>query len=286
MPQPAARASVPVSACVSLPALLAPTQLRARRHVASPAGAGAQLLASPLQSIPYPTLTLPCCTGADACWQGFDEWSQKMATDPGVPWEQREEKAVGRWVGAAVMCSLWLGLAGRASGLLQRSLASQPALPAWHCYTPAAALPCPLRCRWTTYCAYVPQQDRRGNAVTCAREAYKNHTWDAEQKYTSFEGGGMKLSEQRKFKYTFSTDGLGCSNRFQKLLATGQARPSLRWPACPCPVLAPAGGCCCCAQEGAARVGGSCVAPCSSTALTVWAGLSLRRFPCMPACRL
>jgi hypothetical protein len=43
-------------------------------------------------------LTLLCCTVAQWWGQGFDEWSQKMASDPGVPWEQREEKAVGRWV--------------------------------------------------------------------------------------------------------------------------------------------------------------------------------------------
>lgn len=27
---------------------------------------------------------------------------------------------------------------------------------------------------------------------------------------------------QRKFKYSLSTDGLGCSNRLQKVMATGQ----------------------------------------------------------------
>lgn len=143
---------------------------------------------------------------------------------------------------------------------------------------PQLCSPCPLPCRWTTYCAYVPQQDRHGNAVTCAREAYTNHTWDAEQKYTSFGGGGMPLSEQRKFKYTFSTDGLGCSNRFQKLLATGQARPACAGSAAAARVLAPAGVVAACMW--AARVLEVVVCPLFPNCLhSVGIAYSLCRFP-------
>lgn len=36
--------------------------------------------------------------------------------------------------------------------------------------------------------------------------------------------GFMRLSEQLRFRYTFSTDGLGASSRLAKVLATGQVR--------------------------------------------------------------
>lgn len=34
----------------------------------------------------------------------------------------------------------------------------------------------------------------------------------------------MPLTEQRRWKYSLSLDGLGCSNRLQKIMATGQVR--------------------------------------------------------------
>lgn len=50
-----------------------------------------------------------------------------------------------------------------------------------------------------------------------------NHT------YTSFMDGSspegfMPLGQQLRFRYTFSTDGLGVSSRLAKVLATGQVR--------------------------------------------------------------
>ena len=76
--------------------------------------------------------------------------------------------------------------------------------------------------RWHGYCSDAPALERGGGTERCIRAAYQNHTRDTEGRFTSFLPEFMTLSDQRRFKYTFSTDGLGCSNRLQKVLATGQ----------------------------------------------------------------
>ncbi|GAB4813885.1 hypothetical protein N2152v2_000931 [Parachlorella kessleri] len=77
--------------------------------------------------------------------------------------------------------------------------------------------------RWHGYCPVVPPVDRHGNKMTCPRQDYQRHWNDTGGSFTSFQPEWMSLSQQRMFKYTLSTDGLGCSPRFQKVLATGQA---------------------------------------------------------------
>ncbi len=76
--------------------------------------------------------------------------------------------------------------------------------------------------RWHGYCPVVPPVDRHGNKMTCPRQDYQRHWNDTGGSFTSFQPEWMSLSQQRMFKYTLSTDGLGCSPRFQKVLATGQ----------------------------------------------------------------
>ncbi|EFN52111.1 hypothetical protein CHLNCDRAFT_139417 [Chlorella variabilis] len=110
----------------------------------------------------------------------YDEWVEKMKGGGDVPWEQKEERAVGYWHG---------------------------------------------------YCAYLPQADRFGRSEKCIRAAYVNQS-ALGTNLTAFSTGEREaLSLQARFKYTLSTDGLGCSGRFQKLLATGQVEffyPALR----------------------------------------------------------
>ncbi|PSC68200.1 KDEL motif-containing 1 [Micractinium conductrix] len=76
--------------------------------------------------------------------------------------------------------------------------------------------------RWHEYCADAPQRDRSGKAVACIRRAYKNHTRDKGDEYTAFTDEALSLSDQRRWKYSLHLDGLGCSNRLQKIMATGQ----------------------------------------------------------------
>ncbi|PSC76645.1 NHL repeat containing [Micractinium conductrix] len=76
--------------------------------------------------------------------------------------------------------------------------------------------------RYLTYCSYVPQTDRHGRAEPCMRNAYVNHSRDSTSGLTELDGPGMSLTEQRRWKYSLHLDGLGCSNRLQKIMATGQ----------------------------------------------------------------
>ena len=68
----------------------------------------------------------------------------------------------------------------------------------------------------------------------CCRAAYQNYSKalrDAgRETLTDLEGGGFALWDQKSFKYTLNLDGIGCSTRFQKVLATGQVRRARRPP--------------------------------------------------------
>ncbi|KAL4459075.1 hypothetical protein ABPG75_013940 [Micractinium tetrahymenae] len=119
----------------------------------------------------YTNLLIP--SGEFVKW-AYDEWVARMLADPGPTWEQREQRAVGRW-------SLFR----------------------------------------TTH----PHTDRWGVADQEDRQHYVAHSNATGHKYTNFSdvgAGHLPLSEQRRFRYTFNTDGFTASTRLAKLLATGQ----------------------------------------------------------------
>lgn len=76
--------------------------------------------------------------------------------------------------------------------------------------------------RFNTYSSFFPPKDRYGVTYDNPRLVYENYSRDANGTLTDFYGTGSGLSDQRRFKYTMNLDGIGCSTRFQKLLATGQ----------------------------------------------------------------
>ncbi|KAL4422041.1 hypothetical protein ABPG77_004857 [Micractinium sp. CCAP 211/92] len=109
-------------------------------------------------------------------WKKYDEYVQRLAANSGPKWEDKEQRAIGRW-----------------------------------------AQPGPPFCDDDLF----GQQEHKSRLRYAALSKASNHT------YTSFMDGStgegfMQLSEQLRFRYTFSTDGLGASSRLAKVLATGQ----------------------------------------------------------------
>lgn len=119
----------------------------------------------------YTNLLIP--SGEFVKW-AYDEWVARMLADPGPPWAQREQRAVGRW-------SLFR--------------TTHPHIDRWG----------------------VADQEDRQHYV-----AHSNATGGSHTDFAATGSGHMPLSQQRRFRYTFSTDGFTASTRLAKLLATGQ----------------------------------------------------------------
>ncbi|PSC73673.1 autophagy-related 16 [Micractinium conductrix] len=76
--------------------------------------------------------------------------------------------------------------------------------------------------RYTGYCSAEAMTGRFGVSEKCIRLAYSNHSRDTKHEFTDLKlVEPMPLAEHRKWKYTVHLDGIGCSNRLQKLMATG-----------------------------------------------------------------
>ncbi|KAL4431955.1 hypothetical protein ABPG77_000222 [Micractinium sp. CCAP 211/92] len=79
--------------------------------------------------------------------------------------------------------------------------------------------------RWSLFRTIHPHINRWGVAEQEDRQLYASHSNATGRRHTDFAdvgSGHMPLSQQRRFRYTFSTDGYTASTRLAKLLATGQ----------------------------------------------------------------
>ncbi|KAL4427661.1 hypothetical protein ABPG75_001750 [Micractinium tetrahymenae] len=79
--------------------------------------------------------------------------------------------------------------------------------------------------RFMEYEPAAPPLDRYGVKLEHLRKDYANYSHTLQQTNatrTDIGGEFSSLGGQRRFKYTLNLDGIGCSTRFQQLLATGQ----------------------------------------------------------------
>lgn len=91
------------------------------------------------------------------------------------------------------------------------------------CFCSCIAVSSPALSRsYTLYDSIYSPTDRYGVSYPNPRETYHNFSRDSTGNQTSLSGDFFGLKEQREYKYTLNLDGIGCSTRFQKLLATGQ----------------------------------------------------------------